>query len=68
MAIARDRMRRALLMAATAWPLAVAAQQPKKIWRIGHLSGVTAGQDPFRQRLREQGYVEGFNERRPSLR
>jgi putative tryptophan/tyrosine transport system substrate-binding protein len=40
------------------------AQQPKKIPRIGYLTGATAGGqaariEAFRQGLREVGYVEG---------
>jgi putative ABC transport system substrate-binding protein len=41
------------------------AQQPKKVWRIGVLSGGYGAQnvqlDAFRQGLRELGYVEGQN-------
>jgi putative ABC transport system substrate-binding protein len=44
----------------------VDAQQPKKIWRIGYLSGIDrAGESPrsegIRLALRELGYVEGQN-------
>src|SRR5881409_2986849 len=44
----------------------VAAQQPAKVPRIGYLTGATPdGQsariEPFRQGLRELGYVEGKN-------
>src|SRR5207244_290474 len=49
-------------------PLAVAAQQPARVARIGYLvSGslespeARASLDAFRQGLREQGYVEGQN-------
>jgi putative tryptophan/tyrosine transport system substrate-binding protein len=43
---------------------AAEAQQPKKIFRIGYISGSDAATDaarsePFRQALRELGYVEG---------
>ena len=42
------------------------AQQPKKVPRIGFLSGVSASSvsarvEAFRQGLRELGYVEGKN-------
>jgi putative ABC transport system substrate-binding protein len=42
------------------------AQQPKKIFRIGYISGSDAATDaarsePFRQALRELGYLEGRN-------
>ena len=46
--------------AAAAWPLAVRAQQPKKIARIGVINLVTTS-NSFRQGLRELGYVEGKN-------
>ena len=56
--------RRALLLAATAWPLAPAAQQSKKLYRIGFMSngpGIEADEEAFRQRLRELGYSDGQN-------
>ena len=56
--------RRAVLVAAAAWPFAAAAQQSKKVWRIGFLAGAPQNEAPheaFRQRLRELGYVEGKN-------
>ena len=40
------------------------AQQPKKLARIGYLGNTASGQDvsaPFRERLRELGYIEGRN-------
>lgn len=40
------------------------AQQPKKIYRVGYLSGrpgSDAREEAFRQRLRELGYVDGKN-------
>ena len=37
------------------------AQQPTKIPRIGYLGGTPARTGPFRQGLRELGYVEGKN-------
>ena len=40
------------------------AQQPKKLARIGYLGNTASGQDvsaPFRERLREPGYIEGRN-------
>ena len=52
--------------AAAAWPLAARAQQPTKVWRIGMLETIPSAQngpqlDPFRQGLRQLGYVEGQN-------
>jgi putative tryptophan/tyrosine transport system substrate-binding protein len=49
-----------------AWPLAVRAQQPTKIRRVGFLGNSTAALeanlvDPFRDALRGLGYVEGQN-------
>jgi putative tryptophan/tyrosine transport system substrate-binding protein len=49
--------------AATAWPLAARAQQPK-VWRIGVLAAVPpmpAMLSAFRDGMRERGYVEGQN-------
>ncbi len=54
--------------AAAAWPLAVHAQQPDRMRRIGMLSGLPEG-DPegqarvaaFRQGLHELGWIEGRN-------
>jgi len=51
--------------AATAWPLAARAQQPK-IWRIGMLDTAprennTANMAAFNKGLRDLGYVEGQN-------
>lgn len=47
--------------AAAAWPIAAIAQQPEKIPRIGYLSPSSAmareRDEPFRQALRELGYV-----------
>jgi hypothetical protein len=45
-------------------PLAVEAQQAGKIWRIGVLTGLSPDAPrwtPFREGLREFGYVEGKN-------
>ena len=44
----------------------VEAQQPKKIFRIGYLSGVDAARDTTRSEgirlaLRERGYIKGQN-------
>ncbi|SDJ30502.1 hypothetical protein SAMN05216338_104559 [Bradyrhizobium sp. Rc2d] len=53
------------LGAATAWPVAVAAQQPRKSYRIGILAAGYAPKpdDPiwpaFMDGLRELGYIEG---------
>jgi putative ABC transport system substrate-binding protein len=59
-----NRLRRNLMLAASAWPFAATAQQPKKIYRIGFLSsgpGIEAREEAFRQRLRELGYADGQN-------
>jgi putative tryptophan/tyrosine transport system substrate-binding protein len=53
-----------LLGGLAAWPLAVRAQQPPKVARIGWMSrGNTTPNDPFmnafRQGMRELGFVEG---------
>ena len=40
------------------------AQQPKKVARIGYLGNTVSGGElfpPFRERLRELGYIEGQN-------
>ena len=41
------------------------AQQPKKVARICHLGNTVSGREgglpPFRQRLRELGYIDGQN-------
>lgn len=50
--------------AAVAWPAAVHAQQPGKIYRIGFLGDSPADSEAteaFRQGLRDLGYVEGRN-------
>ncbi len=53
---------------AAAWPIAVRAQQPGRIWRVGYLSPSPATNnfarslfEVFRLRLQELGYVEGRN-------
>ena len=46
--------------ATTAWPLATRAQQVAKIPRVGVIDS-TANSDPFRQGLRDLGYIEGRN-------
>jgi putative ABC transport system substrate-binding protein len=59
-----NRLRRAIVLATFVWPFAAAAQQAKKVWRIGILAGApqtNAPHEAFRQRLRELGYVEGRN-------
>jgi putative ABC transport system substrate-binding protein len=57
-----------LLGAVSAWPVAVRAQQPDKVHRIGFLLFANAGDsayetliEAFRQGLRDIGYVEGRN-------
>jgi ABC-type uncharacterized transport system substrate-binding protein len=52
--------------AAAAWPLAARAQQAGKVYRIGFLGNSTAALEanlvgPFREGLRDLGYVEGQN-------
>jgi putative tryptophan/tyrosine transport system substrate-binding protein len=52
--------------AATAWPLAVRAQQPAKLPTIGSLGSATASSEgqrvaAFVQRLRELGWIDGRN-------
>src|SRR5213594_4015985 len=52
--------------AAAAWPLAARAQQVGKVYRIGFLGNSTAALEanlvgPFREGLRDLGYVEGQN-------
>lgn len=42
-------------------PLAVEAQQPEKVWRIGYLTPSKIVAPTFRQGLRKLGYVEGKN-------
>jgi putative ABC transport system substrate-binding protein len=49
-----------LLGGAAAWPLAARAQQPAKIPRIGIIDDAPMW-DPFRQGLRDLGYLEGQN-------
>jgi hypothetical protein len=55
-----------LLSGAAAWPLAAQAQQAGKVYRIGFLGNSTAALEanlvgPFREGLRNLGYVEGQN-------
>ena len=53
-----------LLGGAAAWPLAVRAQQPGKVWRVGLLAPAPPTPtvlSAFRDGLRERGYVEGQN-------
>ena len=53
------------LFALCALPLAAAAQEPGKIWRIGFMGAVPTPDGnvpaPFRQGLQAMGYVEGKN-------
>jgi putative tryptophan/tyrosine transport system substrate-binding protein len=56
----------ALVLASLSTPLAAAAQQPGKVYRIGMLETTSmalnaANLDAFRQGLRDLGYVEGHN-------
>ncbi len=55
-----------LALGLLARPLPAEAQQPGKVYRIGILTGSSASSskpniDPFREGLRELGYVEGKN-------
>jgi putative tryptophan/tyrosine transport system substrate-binding protein len=55
-----------LLGGAAAWPLAARAQQQRRIPRVGFLGNSTAALEenlvqPFRDGLRELGYLEGHN-------
>src|SRR5262249_56042277 len=57
--ILRRRTVISLLAGAAAWPLAARAQQrPSKIPRIGIIDDAPVW-DPFRQGLRDLGYIEG---------
>jgi putative tryptophan/tyrosine transport system substrate-binding protein len=52
--------------AAVGWPLAARAQQTRNVYRIGFLGNSTAALEanlvePFREGLRDLGYVEGQN-------
>lgn len=49
----------ALFSGAAVLPLAVAAQTPPRIPRVGFLGGGRPNPDPLRQGLRALGYVEG---------
>ncbi|MGH2669872.1 MAG: ABC transporter substrate-binding protein, partial [bacterium] len=42
-------------------PLAAEAQGAGKVWQVGLLGGQSARWAPFRQGLRELGYIEGQN-------
>ena len=52
-----------LIGGTAAWPLAVRAQQPKKIPRVGYLAGGPPNEyaDTLFRSLRELGYVDGVN-------
>src|SRR5262249_25485864 len=66
-----DRMRRrdfikTIAVSAATWPLAVHAEQPGKVSRVGYLGASSASLerrdlDAFRQTLRDLGHVEGEN-------
>jgi putative ABC transport system substrate-binding protein len=58
----------AISAAALAWPFGAAAQQPGKVWRIGHLLPSTPTPEQadvfareLEQRLAEFGYLQGRN-------
>jgi putative tryptophan/tyrosine transport system substrate-binding protein len=64
--IERRKFLVALSSAAATWPLAVRAQQPGRVWRIGVLETTSialnaANFEALRQSLRELGYIEGQN-------
>jgi putative tryptophan/tyrosine transport system substrate-binding protein len=51
-----------LLGGAAAWPIAVGAQQPVRVKRIGLMGNLQLRPiESFRNRLRELGYIEGQN-------
>jgi putative ABC transport system substrate-binding protein len=51
-----------LLGGAAAWPIAVGAQQPARVKRIGLMGNMQLRPiESFRNRLRELGYIEGQN-------
>ena len=50
-----------VLLAVLAAPLATEAQQPGKVYRVGYLSSAPNISEPFREALRELGYVNGQN-------
>ncbi len=54
---------RTLLLGLLVGPLLAEAQQVGRVYRIGFLShgGKSASEKPFRQGLRELGYVDGQN-------
>ena len=58
----------ALVGSAAAWPVAVEAQQPDRMWRIGVLMGFAESDHDaqswivaFREELRNLGWMEGRN-------
>jgi putative tryptophan/tyrosine transport system substrate-binding protein len=57
----RRRFLLASLAGALAAPLAAEAQSTGKSYRVGYLSSGASVLDPFRQALRELGYIEGQN-------
>jgi putative ABC transport system substrate-binding protein len=66
MMIIRAALAAALALGLLVAPLAAEAQQAPKVYRIGYLSYLGCSddpflRDPFRQGLRELGYVEGRN-------
>jgi putative tryptophan/tyrosine transport system substrate-binding protein len=54
-------VRAALALCLLAAPLAAQAQTAGKIYRVGYLSSAADVFEPFREALRELGYVEGRN-------
>src|SRR6516165_8141506 len=60
--IARRKLLAALAGAAAAWPLAVSAQQPARLWKIGVLANESwPPLEGLRHGLQDLGYVEGKN-------
>ncbi len=59
--IIRAALRAALALALLAAPLAGEAQPAAKVYRVGYLSSAANVFEPFREALRELGYVEGQN-------
>ena len=59
--IIRAALGAALALGLLAPPLAGEAQPAAKVYRVGYLSSAANVFEPFRQALRELGYVEGQN-------
>ena len=64
--ISRRNLLAAIAYVLAGWPLALRAQQPRRVWRVGILAAASltdpttrANYTAFTDRLRELGYVEG---------